>query len=59
MMLHVLRSKLDPAWALEDARKGLSIYSDQLELATEKIALEEFDHSMLFKSCSFGIPQNL
>lgn len=52
MMVRALRCNLDPARALDVARKGLSIYPDQLELAAEKMALEEFDQSMLFKSGS-------
>lgn len=52
MMVRALRCNLEPARALEVARKGLSIYPDQLELVAEKMALAEFDQSMLFKSGS-------
>mgnify|MGYP000337795497 FL=1 len=50
MMVRALRCNLEPARALEVARKGLSKYPNQVELVAEQLSLEEFDQSMLFKS---------
>lgn len=52
MMVRALRCNLEPARAIEFARKGLDKYPNHLELAAEMLALEEFDQSMLFKSGS-------
>lgn len=52
MMVRALRCNLEPARALEFARKGLDKYPNQVELIAEKLALEEFDQSMLFNSGS-------
>lgn len=50
MMVRALRCNLEPARALEFARKGLDKYPNHLELVAEMLALEEFDQSMLFNS---------
>jgi hypothetical protein len=52
MMVRALRCNLEPARALEFARKGLNKYPNQEELIAEKLSLEEFDQSMLFSSGS-------
>lgn len=52
MMVRALRCNLEPARAIEFARKGLDKYPNQEELIAEKLALEEFDQSMLFNSGS-------
>ena len=52
MMVRALRCNLEPARAIEFARKGLNKYPNQEELIAEKLSLEEFDQSMLFNSGS-------
>jgi len=42
MMVRALRCNLDPARALQVARKGLVAYPDQLELLAESLALEDY-----------------
>jgi len=47
MMVRALRCNLEPARALEIARKGLALYPEQLELMAEKLALDDFSESMM------------
>ena len=42
MLVRALRCNLDPAQALQVARKGLKSYPDQLELVAESLALEDY-----------------
>jgi len=46
-MVRALRCNLEPARALEIARKGLALYPEQLELMAEKLALDDFSESMM------------
>ena len=50
MLVRALRCNLDPVRALEVARQGLAAYPDQVELAAEKMALDEFSDSMMSTS---------
>jgi hypothetical protein len=50
MLVRALRCNLDPVRALEVARQGLVAYPDQVELAAEKMALDEFSDSMMSTS---------
>jgi hypothetical protein len=50
MLVRALRCNLDPVRALEAARQGLVAYPDQVELAAEKMALDEFSDSMMSTS---------
>jgi hypothetical protein len=60
MMVRALRCNLDPARALEFARRGLAIYPDQLELQAEKLSLDEFDSSLMpTSSSSYGSSINI
>lgn len=52
MMVRSLRCNLDPARALQIARKGLALHPGQLELTAEMLALEEFEDSLTFSSSS-------
>ncbi|PUE56590.1 hypothetical protein B9Z36_09840 [Limnohabitans sp. Rim8] len=47
MLVRALRCNLDPARALEVARKGLLMYPQQVELLAEKLSLDDFSESMV------------
>lgn len=47
MMVRALRCNLEPARALEIARKGLAIYPNQLELMAEKLSLDDFSDTLM------------
>ena len=47
MMVRALRCNLDPARALEVARRGLDLYPTQVDLLAEKLALDDFCGPML------------
>jgi uncharacterized protein HemY len=42
MLVRALRCNLDPAKALQIARKGLKAYPEQLELVAESLSLEDY-----------------
>lgn len=42
MLVRALRCNLDPAKALQVARKGLKAYPEQLELVAESLSLEDY-----------------
>jgi uncharacterized protein HemY len=42
MLVRALRCNLDPAGALKMCNQGLHFYPDQLELAAERLALDEY-----------------
>ena len=42
MLVRALRCNLDPAKALQVARKGLQAYPEQLELVAESLSLEDY-----------------
>lgn len=47
MMVRALRCNLDPMRALDVVRQGLALYPEQLELAAEKLSLDDFSDSMM------------
>jgi len=47
MLVRALRCNLDPERALAVARRGLSLYPEQLELQAEKLSLDDFSDSMM------------
>ena len=50
MLVRALRCNLDPARALEVARKGLLMYPQQVELLAEKLSLDDFSESMVIST---------
>ncbi len=47
MMVRALRCNLEPARALEMARRGVALYPEQVELLAEKLALDDFSDALV------------
>ena len=47
MMVRALRCNLEPARALEMARRGVALYPQQVELLAEKLALDDFSDALV------------
>ena len=47
MLVRALRCNLEPARALEMARRGVALYPEQVELLAEKLALDDFSDALV------------
>jgi hypothetical protein len=47
MMVRALRCNLEPARALEMARRGVALFPEQVELLAEKLALDDFSDALV------------